>query len=218
MILSDPFQQMRNYLRDPKRIYQQSFETITKEVDLTHYSPAIRTLVKRVIHACGMTDIIHDLVVSDGLTEVVREAMTHHKIFCDSRMVQAGILARYLPPSLTIACSLDHPDVRQYAKRHQLTLSAAAMACYSQNWQNAILIIGNAPTALFELLYQLKIQSTKPAAIIAFPVGFVGAAESKDLLVKTPHGIPFITLLGRRGGSAMAAAALNGILVGDQTD
>lgn len=211
-------QPRRSYLNDPKKIYQQSFAMIANEVDLTIYAPSIRPIVKRVIHACGMTDIIPDLVISENLVEAVRKALPHHKIFCDSRMVQAGILTKYLPASLQVECSLDHPDVQQYAKHHQVTLSAAAVACYSQNWQNAILIIGNAPTALFELLYQLHIQTVKPAAIIAFPVGFVGAAEAKDLLVKTPHGIPFITLLGRRGGSAMASAALNGILVGEQSD
>lgn len=203
----------RTYLCDSDEIYRQSFATIATEVNLDSYDPLIRPVLLRLIHACGMTDIIDKIVVHPDWFMAVRKALSAGKIFCDSNMTKVGIIERHLPVGSHIECLLSSAETKNYAKEHGLTLSAASLAIYSRDWRDAIIVIGNAPTALYEFLYQLDYCLHKPAALIAFPVGFVGAVESKDQLINAKIDIPFITLRGRLGGSAMAAAALNAVLI-----
>lgn len=203
---------MFNYVRDPKAIYAQSFATIRDEADLDSLPADISTVAVRLIHACGMTDICGDLVYSDDVVTSARRALQAGKpVITDVRMVSQGIIQNRLPAENEIVCTLKDPSVPQRAQDAGTTQSAAAVDLWHDNLAGAVVAIGNAPTALFRLLEVLANGAPKPAAILGFPVGFVGAVESKDALIEHAGDVPFITLRGRKGGSAMAAAAVNAI-------
>ncbi|EDZ95141.1 Precorrin-8X methylmutase [Limnospira maxima CS-328] len=203
---------MIDYLRDGNQIYQKSFGIIRDETNFQGLSDDLSHVAVRLIHACGMTDIIGDLQASENAVKVGREALQQGKaIFCDAMMVARGITKKRLPKNNPIICTLNHPDVPNIARQIDNTRSAAALELWGDNLQGAVVAIGNAPTALFHLLEMLDDGLVKPALILGFPVGFVGAAESKLELASNSRGIPFMTLHGRRGGSAIAAAAVNAL-------
>ena len=202
-----------DYLRDPKEIYRQSFATIRKEADLSQLPEDIADVAVRLIHACGMTDIVDDLVFSLDSTQAGREALLKGApVLCDARMVAEGIIRTRLPANNEVLCWNNHPECAPLAKKMSTTRSAAAVEFWRPQLAGAVVVIGNAPTTLFRLLEIIAEGVEPPAVILGFPVGFVGAAESKELLVKQcRETVPFLTLSGRRGGSAMAAAAVNAI-------
>lgn len=203
---------MRDYLRDPAEIYRQSFATIRAMADLSRLPPSAHGIAERVIHACGMTDIVADLRISADLPDAITRALTDKRpIFTDSEMVRHGIIARMLPMGAEIICTLNDAKARELGLARGITRSAAAVSLWLPRLKGAVVVIGNAPTALFALLEALDAGADRPAAIVGFPVGFIGAAESKDELAKDPRGVPFATLLGRRGGSAMAASVINAV-------
>jgi len=201
-----------NYLRDPDAIYAQSFATIRAEADLSHLPSALHDIAIRMIHACGMIDLATDIVGDSAIVEAVRAATG--PVLCDCEMVRAGIIRRYLPPAAELVVTLNDPAVPELAKSLGTTRSAAAVELWRTRLAGSIVVIGNAPTALFHLIEMLAVGAPRPAAIIAAPVGFVGAAESKALLVANSFSIPFVTVAGRRGGSAIASAAFNAISKG----
>ena len=202
-----------NYLKDPEAIYRQSFAAIRAEADLSRFPQAGQSIALRLIHACGMPDIVDDLRIDPTLPEAVKSALQRGvPIFVDSEMVKAGVLSRLLPSGCEIVCTLNHPEAQTLGREANTTRSAAAVRLWKPRLAGAVVVIGNAPTALFTLLEMIDEDGLRPAAIIAMPVGFVGAVESKAELARNSRGIPFATLLGRRGGSAMAVAAINAIL------
>ncbi len=197
---------MISYLRDPKAIYARSFEIIRGEADFSKLPKEAYAIATRVIHACGMPDISVDLRISPDFQKAANRALQNARpIVVDAEMVHHGIIDK----SLNIMCMLNDPKARGLATSRGTTRSAAAVDLWVPHLKGSIVVIGNAPTALFALLELIDSGGPKPAAIIAMPVGFVGAAESKAELVADPRDIPFATLLGRRGGSAMAAAVIN---------
>lgn len=203
---------MRDYLSDPAEIYRRSFAAIRAEADLSGFAAAARPIAERVIHACGMTDIVGDLRISDELPGAIAQALKAGKpIFTDSEMVRQGIIARSLPAGVEIICTLNDPPARELGLGRQITRSAAAVALWLPRLKGAVAVIGNAPTALFALLEALDAGADKPAAIVGMPVGFIGARESKDELAENPRAVPFATILGRRGGSAMASSVINAV-------
>jgi precorrin-8X/cobalt-precorrin-8 methylmutase len=203
-----------NYLRDPAAIYRESFAAIRREAKLDRFSGGVADMVVRLIHACGMTEIADDIAFSTDVASAARAALRNGAaVLCDSRMVAAGIMRRRLPAKNDVICALGNPRVPVLAKRLGTTRSAAAVELWQSRLGGAVVVIGNAPTALFHLIQRIESGWPKPAAILAFPVGFVGAAESKDALIASSSGVPYITLRGRRGGSAMAAAAVNALIV-----
>jgi precorrin-8X/cobalt-precorrin-8 methylmutase len=208
---------MINYLKDPQAIYARSFETIREEADLSSVPQALQAIALRLIHACGMTDIVDDLRGDETAAQAVCTALAAGKpVLIDCEMAGAAIIRRTLPAATEVICTLNDPRTEALAGEMGTTRSAAAVALWAERLDGAVVVIGNAPTALFALLERLDAGGPRPAAILAFPVGFVGAAESKAELAGNPRGIPFVTLLGRRGGSAMAGAALNAITAGAQ--
>ena len=203
---------MRDYLSDPAEIYRRSFATIRAEADLSGFAAAARPIAERVIHACGMTDIVGDLRISGDLPGAIARALKAGKpIFTDSEMVRQGIIARSLPANVEIICTLNDPRARELGLGRQITRSAAAVSLWLPRLKGAVAVIGNAPTALFALLEALDAGADRPAAIVGMPVGFIGAQESKDELAQNPRGVPFATILGRRGGSAMASSVINAV-------
>jgi precorrin isomerase len=203
---------VKDYLRDPAEIYRQSFAAIRAAADLSCLPASTHRIAERVIHSCGMTDIVADLRISDELPKAIAEALKDGKpIFADSEMVRHGIIARMLPPGVDIVCTLNDERARELGIARKITRSAAAVSLWLPRLAGAVVVIGNAPTALFELLEALDAGANRPAAIIGFPVGFIGARESKDELAQNARGIPYATLLGRRGGSAMAASVVNAV-------
>lgn len=206
---------MMNYLRDPGQIYARSFETVRREASLERFDTETAELVVRLIHSCGMLDIAEDLVISADCLPAGRKALADGKpIICDSEMVARGVIRRGRAAQSPVICMLNDSGVADRAKAAKTTRSAAAVELWPDHLLDAVVAIGNAPTALFRLLEGLDQGWPKPAAILAFPVGFVGAAESKAALVENPRGVAFATLHGRRGGSAMAAAAVNALALG----
>lgn len=204
-----------DYIRDPAQIYQQSFEMIRREADLSRFSNAVEELAVRLIHACGMVDIVDDLIVSEGAMEAGRAAIGQSgTIICDVEMVRRGIIARLLPEGMRILCNVAAGDTAALAKTLGTTRSAAAFEALGENLPGSIVVIGNAPTALFHLLEMMDRGAGKPTLIIGIPVGFVGAVEAKEALIENSRGVPYIAVRGRRGGSAMAAAAMNAIAGG----
>lgn len=200
-----------NYLRDGTEIYRRSFATIRAEADLARFSRDEEHVAVRIIHACGMVEIAAGLVFSEGAVVQARQALRKGApILCDSKMLARGIIAARLPRGNEVICTLDAPSVPSLAQKLGTTRSAAALEFWRERLDGAIVAIGNAPTALFHLLDMLDDTFARPACIVGMPVGFVGAAESKEALIADAR-VPFITLKGRRGGSAMAAAALNAI-------
>jgi len=202
-----------DYLRDPKEIYRQSFSTIRREADLSNFPEDIANIAVRLIHACGMTDIVNDIIYSPDAASSAREALKQGApVLCDARMVAEGIISSRLPANNEVLCWNKHPECAPLANKMGTTLSAAAVEFWRPQLAGAIVVVGNAPTTLFRLLEVLAEGVEPPAVIFGFPVGFVGAAESKELLVnQCRESIPFMTLSGRRGGSAIAAAAVNAV-------
>ena len=202
-----------DYLRDPKEIYRQSFSTIRREADLSNFTEDIANIAVRLIHACGMTDIVNDIIYSPDAASSAREALKQGApVLCDARMVAEGIISSRLPANNEVLCWNKHPECTPLANKMGTTLSAAAVEFWRPQFAGAIVVVGNAPTTLFRLLEVLAEGVEPPAVIFGFPVGFVGAAESKELLVnQCRESIPFMTLSGRRGGSAIAAAAVNAV-------
>lgn len=201
-----------DYLRDGDAIYRQSFAIIRAEAALDSLAPDLALVAVRLIHACGMTDIVPDLEASPTAVSVGRQALAAGApIFCDAQMVADGVTRRRLPAQNEVICTLRDPQVPALATQLGTTRSAAALELWLPRLGGAVVAIGNAPTALFYLLERLAAGFPRPALILGFPVGFVGAAESKAALAANPGGIPFITLHGRRGGSAIAAAAVNAL-------
>jgi precorrin-8X/cobalt-precorrin-8 methylmutase len=202
---------MIDYLRDPDAIYAQSFATIRAEAELGGLGDDMQDVAIRMIHACGMVEIASHIRASEDVVEKIEFALVETApILCDCEAVRAGIIPRYLHGN-ELLVTLNDPAVPALAKQLGTTRSAAAVELWRDRLADAVVVIGNAPTALFHLLEMLDAGAAKPAAIIATPVGFVGAAEAKAELALDIHGVPFITLLGRRGGSAIASAALNAI-------
>ena len=200
-----------NYIRDPDAIYRASFEMIRAEAALDGLPEDIAGVAVRLIHACGMPDIVDDLAYMEEVVAHARGALAAGApILADSRMVASGVINRRLPANNAVRCTLNDPGVVEQACAKATTRSAAAVDLWRDALEGSIVAIGNAPTALFRLLELLDDGAPKPAAIFAFPVGFVGAAESKQALAEAAPA-PFLTLLGRRGGSAMAAAAINAL-------
>lgn len=198
------------YLRDPDAIYAQSFATIRAEADLAALPLALHDVAIRMIHACGMPDLAADIVGDAAVVDAARNALrAGEPILCDCEMVRSGVIGRQLPADNDLVLTLNDAEVPELSRRLGTTRSAAAVELWRDRLDGAVVLIGNAPTALFHLLELLAAGAPKPAAIIAAPVGFVGAAESKALLAEGRHRVPFVTVLGRRGGSAITAAALN---------
>jgi precorrin-8X/cobalt-precorrin-8 methylmutase len=203
---------MLDYIRDGQAIYRASFATIRAEANLSAIPADLEKLAVRVIHACGMTDIVDDLLFSSGAGTAGRAALAAGApILCDARMVAEGITRSRLAGGNRVICTLNEPSVPERARAMNNTRSAAALELWRPELAGSIVVIGNAPTALFHLLDMLDDGAPKPALIIGFPVGFVGAAESKAMLAQDNRGVPFVALRGRRGGSAMAAAAVNAL-------
>jgi precorrin-8X/cobalt-precorrin-8 methylmutase len=200
-----------NYLRDGAEITRRSFAIIRAEADLARFPRDEEFVAVRMIHACGMVEIAAGLVFSDGAVASARRALQQGApILCDSKMLARGVIAARLPRGNEVICTLDVPSVPSLAQKLGTTRSAAALELWRDRLDGAIAAIGNAPTALFHLLDMLDEIFARPACIVGVPVGFVGAAESKEALIADAR-VPFITLKGRKGGSAMAAAALNAI-------
>ena len=206
-----PYQSRFDYIRDGAEIYRHSFATIRAEADLARFSEAEEIVAVRVIHACGMVEIAADLCFSACAAAQARGALLGGApILCDSRMVAEGVTRTRLPNGNEVICTLDDPSVASLAKKIGNTRSAAALHLWRGRMDGAIVAIGNAPTALFHLLEMLERMPERPACIIGMPVGFVGAAESKQALIDLAPA-PFITVRGRKGGSAMTAAVLNAL-------
>lgn len=203
---------MMDYIRNGEDIYRQSFAIIRAEANLEQLPDDLAHVAVRLIHACGMTDIVEDLQASEDAVRVGRGALQGGApILCDSQMVANGITRKRLPANNPVICTLNESEVPEIARRIENTRSAAAIERWIPLMENAVVAIGNAPTALFYLLERLDQGFPKPALILGFPVGFVGAAESKAELAANSRGVPFMTLQGRRGGSAIAAAAVNAL-------
>jgi precorrin-8X/cobalt-precorrin-8 methylmutase len=200
------------YLRDGAAIYERSFAIIRAEADLSRFSPEEGEVAVRMIHACGIVELAQHIVFDNGLVAASRWALAGGApILCDSEMVGRGIARARLPARNEVICTLNDPRVVDLAQRLATTRSAAALDLWTERLAGAVIAIGNAPTALFRLLDLLDAGAPKPAAILGIPVGFVGAAESKDALATDPRGVPFLTVRGRMGGSAMTAAAINAL-------
>ena len=201
-----------DYLRDPDAIYRQSFAIIRAEADISGIPPDLQGVAVRVIHAAGDPAIARELVWSAGAAAAGRQALAHGApILVDTNMVAMGIIRARLPNANRVICALDEPGLVDAARMAGTTRSAAAIERLRDRLEGSVVVIGNAPTALFRLLELLDEGAPRPALIAGFPVGFVGAAESKDALIAHPGGVPFIALRGRRGGSAMAAACVNAL-------
>lgn len=202
---------MQRYVRDGAEIYRRSFAIIRAEADLARFTPAEEKVAVRIIHACGMVEVARDIVFSNGFADNARWALlAGAPILCDSKMVANGITRARLPARNEVVCTLDDPSVPEIARRIDNTRTAAAMELWGERLAGAVVAIGNAPTALFRLLELLDAGARPPAAVIGLPVGFVGAAESKDALAADGR-VPFLIVKGRKGGSAMAVAAVNAL-------
>jgi precorrin-8X/cobalt-precorrin-8 methylmutase len=199
------------YLRDPAAIYRRSFEIIRAETDFSQLPADAEPIATRIIHACGMPEIAQDLRISSDFVISAQGALAAGKaVLVDVEMVRHGIIDK----QLNVVCTLNDPRAREVGMATGNTRSAAAVEFWRDHLAGSIAVIGNAPTALFALLEMIDAGAPTPAAIVGFPVGFVGAAESKDELHANPRGIPYAALLGRRGGSAMAASVINALTRG----
>ncbi|MFY1694148.1 MULTISPECIES: precorrin-8X methylmutase [unclassified Solwaraspora] len=207
---------MMDHVRDGAEIYRQSFATIRAEADLSRLTAEQARVAVRMIHACGMVDLVDDLVFSPQVVVAARAALrAGAPILCDATMVAAGVTRRRLPAANPVLCTLADPRVPALADKLGTTRSAAAVELWVDHLDGAVVAVGNAPTALFRLLELVDAGAGRPAAVLGVPVGFIGAAESKQAL--TDHGgLEHLVVRGRRGGSAMAAAALNAIASDDE--
>ncbi len=200
------------YLRDGAAIYQRSFAIIRAEAELSRFSADEAEVAVRMIHACGLVEAAAHIVFGPGLVAAARSALAQGApILCDAEMVAHGITRARLPARNEVVCTLRDPRVPALAETLGTTRSAAAVGLWGEKLAGAVVAIGNAPTALFHLLELLDGGAPRPAAILGIPVGFVGAAESKDALAADPRGVPFLIVRGRMGGSAMTAAAVNAL-------
>lgn len=201
-----------DYLRDPAEIYRRSFATIRAEADLGGLPPEVAGVAVRMIHTCGMTDLPAALGYSPGVVTKGRAALeAGAPVLCDATMVASGVTRSRLPSDNEVLCLLGDPGVPELARSRGTTRSAAAVELWGERLAGAVVAIGNAPTALFRLLELIDAGAPVPAAVIGVPVGFIGAAESKQALAEHPGGLEYLVVHGRRGGSALAAAAVNAI-------
>jgi precorrin-8X/cobalt-precorrin-8 methylmutase len=201
-----------DYLRDGAAIYERSFAIIRAEADLARFSAEEADIVVRMIHACGQVSAAEAIEFAPGLVTAARDALkSGAPILCDAEMVAHGVTRARLPANNAVLCALRDPRVPQLAAKLGTTRSAAALELWRDRLDGAVVAIGNAPTALFRLLELLEAGAPRPAAILGIPVGFVGAAESKEALAANPYGVPWLIVRGRMGGSAMTAAAVNAL-------
>ncbi len=201
-----------DYIRDPEEIYRQSFATVESEADLLSLPPEMRPVATRMIHSCGMINLTQDIDFSEQSVGSGRTALEAGRpVFCDVEMVRSGIIERLLPAGNKLICKLGDSRVADHAKVIGNTRSAAAVDFWSEELEGALAVIGNAPTALFRLLERIGDGGPKPALVVGIPVGFVGAVESKKALAENTLGLDFITVNGRRGGSAMASSVINAL-------
>jgi precorrin-8X/cobalt-precorrin-8 methylmutase len=199
-----------DYEKDPASIYRRSFAIIRSETDLARFSPLEERVAVRVIHACGIVETARDLVFSPGAAEAAREALrAGAPVFCDARMVAEGVTQTRLPANNEVICTLGNTSTLALAAKLGTTRTAAAIELWLPRLGGSVVAIGNAPTALFRLLEAIAGGAPRPAAIVGMPVGFVGAAESKDALIESD--MPAIVIRGRKGGSAVAAATVNAL-------
>jgi precorrin-8X/cobalt-precorrin-8 methylmutase len=199
-----------DYVRDGAEIYRRSFAVIRAEADLSRFPADVARVVVRMIHSCGMTDLPADIGFSDGVVRSARRALlAGAPVLCDAQMVASGITRRRLPAGNEVVCTLGDPSVPELAARLATTRSAAALDLWLPRLAGAVVAIGNAPTVLFRLLELVADGAPRPAAVLGIPVGFIGAAESKDALAAS--GLEYLVVHGRRGGSAMTVAAVNAI-------
>lgn len=200
------------YEKDGAAIYRQSFATIRAEADLTGLPADVSRVAVRMIHACGMVDLVRDIGHTPMVVARAREALlAGAPILCDVQMVASGVTRKRLPADNEVLCTLSDPAVPALAAELGTTRSAAALELWRDRLEGSVVAVGNAPTALFRLLEMIEEGAPRPAAVIGVPVGFIGAAESKDALAAHPSGLDHLVVRGRRGGSAIAAAALNAI-------
>lgn len=200
------------YEKDGAAIYRQSFATIRAEADLDALPADVARVAVRMIHACGMVDLVRDLAFSpDAVAHARKALLAGAPVLTDVQMVASGVTRRRLPAGNDVVCTLSDPSVPELAAELGTTRSAAAMDLWGDRLDGAVVAVGNAPTALFRLLEMIDAGAPRPAAVIGVPVGFVGAVESKDALAAHPAGLEHLVVRGRRGGSALAAAALNAI-------
>ncbi|MEW2547559.1 precorrin-8X methylmutase [Streptomyces sp. NPDC047002] len=206
-----------DYEKDGSEIYRRSFATIRDEADLSGLPADVAQVVVRMIHACGMVDLAADVAHSPGVVARARAALrAGAPILCDVQMVVSGVTRRRLPAGNEVVCTLGDPAVPALAAELGTTRSAAALELWRDRLGGAVVAVGNAPTALFRLLEMVEQGAPRPAAVIGVPVGFIGAAESKDALAAHPAGLDHLVVRGRRGGSAIAAAALNALASEDE--
>jgi precorrin-8X/cobalt-precorrin-8 methylmutase len=206
-----------DYERDGAEIYRQSFATIRSEADLADLPPDVSQVAVRMIHACGMVDLVQDLAWSANVVADARRALqAGAPILCDAEMVAAGVTRKRLPASNEVICGLKDPSVPYLAEQLNTTRSAAALDLWMDKLGGSVVAIGNAPTALFRLLELIADGAPRPAAVLGIPVGFVGAAESKQELARNTLGLEYLVVHGRRGGSAITAAAVNAIASEDE--
>jgi len=206
---------LESYLRDGDAIYTRSFAIIRAEADLARFDAAEAEIAVRMIHACGAVELAPQICFGDGFAAAARAALgAGAPVLCDAEMVAHGVTRRHLPVANPVLCTLGDPSVAELARAQGTTRSAAALELWLPRLAGALVAIGNAPTALFRLLELLEAGAPRPAAIIGVPVGFVGAQESKQALASAQLGIPYVTVLGRMGGSAIAAAAVNALALG----
>lgn len=205
---------MHAYLRDPDAIYRQSFDRVRAAIDLDAIDSSLHALVIRLVHACALPEIASDFSADPRVTGIASAALNSGKpIFVDAHMVASGITRTWVPDGVDVVCTLTEPGVVERAKTDETTRSAAAVDLWLDRLDGAVVAIGNAPTALFRLLEIIEAGGPKPACIFGMPIGFVGAAESKDDLIEVAgrFDIPFATVRGRFGGSALAAACINAV-------
>jgi precorrin-8X/cobalt-precorrin-8 methylmutase len=198
------------YVRDGAEIYRESFAIIRSEADLERFNEVLGRVVVRMIHACGMVDLGEDVEASAGFAAAAVDALeAGAPILCDTAMVAAGVTRSRLPAANEVVCTLSDPAVPALARALATTRTAAALELWRDRLKGSVVVIGNAPTALFRLLELVADGAERPAAVIGVPVGFVGAAESKRALAESGSGLAYLVVNGRRGGSAIAAAAVN---------
>ncbi|MGV1013679.1 MAG: precorrin-8X methylmutase [Methyloceanibacter sp.] len=202
----------QDYLRDGPAIYERSFAIIRAEADLSRFAPQEADIAVRMIHACGQVEAAEMIEFAPDLIGAARAALKRGApILCDAEMVAHGITRARLPANNEVICTLRDPRVASLAEKLGTTRSAAALELWRDRVDGSVVAIGNAPTALFRLLEMLEAGAPRPAAIVGIPVGFVGAAESKEALAANPYGVPYLIVRGRMGGSAMTAAAINAL-------
>ncbi|GAA1152188.1 precorrin-8X methylmutase [Kribbella jejuensis] len=200
------------YERDGAEIYRRSFATIRAEAELGGLPSDVAQVAVRMIHASGMTDLVADLEWSPGVVKAARAALqAGAPVLCDAQMVAAGITRRRLPADNEVICTLQDPRTVELAQQLRTTRSAAAVDLWTDRLDGAVVAIGNAPTTLFRLLEVVAAGAPRPAAVLGIPVGFIGAAESKQALAGNDLGLEYLVVKGRRGGSAITAAAVNAI-------